>query len=298
MSAKPSDLKVTSSGLAQSGGTGAIGRLQGGELIEAPADVPVLEVENVSKHFGAVTACEDISLQLFSGEIVALAGHNGAGKSTVLKILSGVLQPDAGEIRLVGEPVRMQSVRAARAHGIETVPQELALAPKLSIAANIFLGRELIARPRFLRLRARRAMQAEAARLLVGLGVHFPQMKAKVGALSGGQAQAVAIARAIGWGRSVVVLDEPTAALGMHETQQVEQTIARMKDMRLGILIVSHDLDQMFRVADRIYVMYRGRIVGMEHTRETTRQRVGALIHGQVDNEQTAERSGEEATNA
>jgi D-xylose transport system ATP-binding protein len=288
MTAEPADLDVTPNGSDKSEASDAIGRLRGGELIDAPADVPILEVEKVTKHFGAVTACADVSLRLFPGEIVALAGHNGAGKSTVLKILTGVVHPDAGEIRLLGKPVRMRSVRAARTHGIETVPQELALAPKLSIAANIFLGRELIARPTFLRLRARRQMQAEAGRLLASLGVHVPQIRAKVGALSGGQAQAVAIARAIGWGRSVVVLDEPTAALGMHETQQVEQTIQRMKEMRLGILIVSHDLDQMFRVADRIYVMYRGRIVGTETTQETTPERIVTLIHGQT-NGKTAE---------
>jgi ABC-type sugar transport system ATPase subunit len=258
-----------------------IGGLQGDEdRREIPADVPVLEMRGVSKHFGAVIACESVELKVFGGEIVALAGHNGAGKSTVLKMLSGVIQPDAGEIRLLGEPVHLGSVRAARSHGIETVPQELALAPKLTIPANIFLGRELVARPRPLRLRARRQMEAEAARLLESLGVRIPQIRAKVGSLSGGQAQAVAIARAVGWGRGVVVLDEPTAALGLHETTQVEQTITRMKEMGLAILIVSHDLDQMFRLAGRIYVMYHGRVVGVQTTSQTTQERIGALIHG------------------
>ena len=266
-----------------------IGGLQAGEgRPEAPSGVPVLEMAGVTKRFGAVVACENVDLEVSAGEIVALAGHNGAGKSTVLKMLSGVIQPDAGEIRLLGTPTHLSSVRAARAHGIETVPQELALAPKLSIPANIFLGRELVARPRLLRLRARRQMEAEAEKLLESLGVRIPQIRARVGALSGGQAQAVAIARAVGWGRNVVVLDEPTAALGLRETKQVEQTITRMKDMGLAILIVSHDLDQMFRLAGRIYVMYHGRVVGVQTTSQTTPEKIGALIHGQQGQPGTA----------
>jgi D-xylose transport system ATP-binding protein len=268
-----------------SGGTarapGSFIGLQGTVRAELPTDVPVLEMHHVSKRFGAVVACQDVDLQVFGGEIVALAGHNGAGKSTVLKMLSGVVQPDSGELRLMGKPAHLNNVRAARARGIETVPQELALAPKLSVAANIFLGRELVGRPKFLRLRARRRMEEESGRLLESIGVHLPRLRVHAGALSGGQAQAVAIARAIGWGRNVVVLDEPTAALGLRETQQVELSIARMKELGLAILIVSHDLDQMFRLADRIYVMYHGRVVGMERTAETTRERIGALIHGQ-----------------
>lgn len=260
----------------------AIGRLETTPPPSAPGDQPVLEVHDVTKRFGAVVACQSVGLRVGGGEVVALAGHNGAGKSTVLKMLSGVYQPDEGEVRLFGRPAHLNSVRAARAHGIETVPQELALAPKLDVSANIFLGREMLRRPRFLRLRDRRSMEGEAERLLASLGVRLPRLRVNVGALSGGQAQAVAIARAVGWGRSVVVLDEPTAALGMHETAQVEQTIERMKKMGLAILLVSHDLDQMFRLADRIYVMHRGRVVGEETTSQTTQEKVGSLIHGQT----------------
>lgn len=246
------------------------------------ATAPILEMRHVTKRFSGVVACEDVNLELAAGEVVALAGHNGAGKSTVLKMLSGVQMPDAGEIRINGEPVRLHSVRSARAHGIETVPQELALAPKLSVAANIFLGRELLVRPTFLRIQARRRMEVEAKQMLAKLGARIPRMRAPVGSMSGGQRQAVAIARAVSWGQSVVVLDEPTAALGLHETEQVEQTVLRMKEMRLAILLVSHDLEQMFRLADRIYVMHHGRVVGMERTAETTREQIGALIHGQA----------------
>ncbi|HEX3617806.1 MAG TPA: ATP-binding cassette domain-containing protein [Solirubrobacteraceae bacterium] len=257
-----------------------IGRLQSAVKDDAPSDAPALELVGVSKRFGAVVACEDVNLEVGPGEVVALAGHNGAGKSTVLKMLAGVIQPDMGELRLRGQAVHLRSVRAARAHGIETVPQELALAPKLSIPANIFLGRELLLRPSFLRLRARRQMEVEATKVLESLGVRIPRIRAAAGSLSGGQAQAVAIARAVGWGRSVVVLDEPTAALGLHETAQVEQTVLRMKEMGLAILIVSHDLDQMFRLADRIYVLYHGRVVGVESTDDATPEKIGTLIHG------------------
>jgi simple sugar transport system ATP-binding protein len=246
----------------------------------AVAAGPVLEIRHLSKRFGAVVGCEDVGLEIGAGEIVALVGHNGAGKSTILKIVSGALQPDAGEILLHGQPTRLHNVRDAREQGIETVPQELALAPKQSVAANIFLGRELVARPTFLRLRARRAMDVEAQRLVGTLGVRVPHMRAKVGSLSGGQRQAIAIARAIGWGRSIVVLDEPTAALGVQETAQVEDAVTKMKAMRLGILLVSHDLDQVFRIADRVYVLYHGGIVGSESTHDTTREQVGSLIHG------------------
>lgn len=266
-------------------GEGVIGRLKVGRGDEAPPDVPALELRQVTKRYGAHVAAAQVDLRVFAGEVVALAGHNGAGKSTVLKILAGVHQPDAGEVQLLGRPVRLTSVRAARAHGIESVPQELALAPKLSIPANIFLGRELLIRPGITRVLARRRMQREAEQLLTSLGVKIPRIQAKVESLSGGQAQAVAIARAVGWGQSVVVLDEPTAALGLHETAQVEQTILRMKEMKLAILIVSHDLDQMFRLADRIYVMHQGRVVGAQTTAETTPEKIGALIHGQTGEE-------------
>lgn len=280
---QPTSDRKTQSGVPQiDSDDNAIGRLKTAPITSAPNDQPVLEVHDVTKRFGAVVACQSVGLRVGGGEVVALAGHNGAGKSTVLKMLSGVHQPDEGEVRLFGKPAHLNSVRAARAHGIETVPQELALAPKLDVSANIFLGREMLRRPRFLRLRDRRKMEAEAETLLGSLGVQLPKLRVHVGALSGGQAQAVAIARAVGWGRSVVVLDEPTAALGMRETSQVEQTIERMKDMGLAILLVSHDLDQMFRLADRIYVMYRGRVVGQETTSETTREKIGSLIHGQA----------------
>lgn len=238
----------------------------------------ILELREVEKRFGGVVACEGVTLKLHAGEVVALVGNNGAGKSTVLRIISGAQLPDAGVVAVGGRPVRLRSVRVARQFGIEAVPQELALAPKLDVATNIFLGRELKIGPRWLGLLARRRMEAEARRLTAMLGAQIPRMKAKVGTLSGGQRQAVAIARAVGWGQRVIVLDEPTAALGVNETAQVERAIQHMKELRLGVLLVSHDLEQVFRVADRIYVLYHGHIVGMEETASSSHERIVSLI--------------------
>ncbi|MCU1489571.1 MAG: rbsA 14 [Acidimicrobiaceae bacterium] len=252
-----------------------------GAAVSPTADpMPVLELRKVSKHFGGVAACDRVDLQVGAGEVVAIVGHNGAGKSTILRIVSGAQPPDEGQIFMSGQPVRLRSVRDARAHGIETVPQELALAPKLDVAANVFLGREEVARPRLFRFLARRGMEREARRLIGSLGVQIPDLRAKVGSLSGGQRQGVAIARALSWGRTVVVLDEPTAALGVRETEEVEKTVLHMKGLGLGILLVSHDLDQVFRVADRVYVLYHGRVVGSMRPSESTHEAVLALITG------------------
>jgi ABC-type sugar transport system ATPase subunit len=254
---------------------------------KAKRDIPVLELRHITKRFGGLVACRDVSLHVTSGEIVALVGNNGAGKSTILRIVSGALPPDSGELLLAGEPVRLRSVREARAHGIEAVPQELALAPKLNVAANIFLGRELLRRPREARLLARRKMDEEARKLIETLGSHIPSMRAKAGTLSGGQRQAIAIARALGWGRSVVVLDEPTAALGVHETSQVEKAVLQMKEMQLGVLLVSHDLDQVFRLADRVYVLYHGAIAGLERPSGSTQDKIVSLITGTAGSDQS-----------
>jgi ABC-type sugar transport system ATPase subunit len=254
---------------------------------KAKRDIPVLELRHITKRFGGVVACLDVSLHVNSGEIVALVGNNGAGKSTILRIVSGALPPDSGELLLAGEPVRLRSVREARAHGIEAVPQELALAPKLNVAANIFLGRELLRRPREARLLARRKMDEEARKLIETLGSHIPSMRAKAGTLSGGQRQAIAIARALGWGRSVVVLDEPTAALGVHETSQVEKAVLQMKEMQLGVLLVSHDLDQVFRLADRVYVLYHGAVAGLERPSGSTQDKIVSLITGTAGGDQS-----------
>jgi simple sugar transport system ATP-binding protein len=243
-------------------------------------EVPALELQHVTRRFGGLVACSDVGLTVMCGEIVALVGNNGAGKSTVLRIVCGADRPDDGEVLLLGRPTSLNSVREARAHGIEAVPQELALAPKLNVYSNMFLGRELLLGPRVFRFLARRKMEDEARRIIADLGVDMPRLRAKVGSLSGGQRQAVAVARAVGWGSSVVVLDEPTAALGVHETERVENTIRSMRENRLAVLLVSHDLNQVFRLADRVYVLNHGRIVGMERPTESTHERIVSLITG------------------
>jgi ABC-type sugar transport system ATPase subunit len=243
-------------------------------------DAPVLELRNVGKHFGGVTAISGISMHVATGEVVALVGNNGAGKSTVMRIVCGVHVPDSGEIYVGGQHVRFRSPRDARAHGIEAVPQELALAGYLHVAANIFLGREITRGPGPLAPLNRRKMRARAAELLGGFGVRVPDMHARVKDLSGGQQQGIAISRAMAWGSRLVVLDEPTAALGIHETSQVETVIGGLARQGGTVLLVSHQLDQVFRVADRIYVLRHGRLVGCRRTRDADPDEVVSLITG------------------
>ncbi len=241
---------------------------------------PMLELRDVAKHFGGVHAVAGVSLQVRKGEVVALVGNNGAGKSTIIHMSSGVYPPDSGSVVVSGRAVRMRSARDARDLGIELVPQELALAKHLSATANIFLGREMTRRFGPVRLLDKRAMRKRGAELIEGFGIHIPSLAARVFDMSGGQQQGVAIARALAWGSQMVLLDEPTAALGVEETARVEQTIRQMRASNVAILLVSHNLDQVFRVSDRIYVLRRGRIEGHVKTDETNESEVVALITG------------------
>jgi ABC-type sugar transport system ATPase subunit len=241
---------------------------------------PILELRNVTKRFGGVVAVAGLSMEVAQGEVVALVGNNGAGKSTVMRMVCGVHQPDAGEMLVSGARVRFRSPREARAHGIEAVPQELALAGYLSVAANIFLGREMAWGRGPLAPLSRRKMRARAGELVTSFGVHIPDMSVRVRDLSGGQQQGVAISRAMAWGSRLVVLDEPTAALGVHETGQVEEAIGRTSGHGAGVLLVSHQLDQVFRVADRVYVLRRGELVGHRRTADSSPDEVVSLITG------------------
>jgi ABC-type sugar transport system ATPase subunit len=222
----------------------------------------------------------DVSLELRASEVVALVGNNGAGKSTVLRIASGVVEPDSGKLYLDGKPIDLHGPRDARALGMETVPQELSLAPHLSVAANMFLGREIVRGWGPFRILNKSLMRRRTAELIGGFGIHIPDFGARVFDLSGGQQQGVAIGRALAWGSRVIVLDEPTAALGIEETARVESTVIRMREAGVASLLVSHNLDQVFRVSNRIYVMRRGRIVGERVTGETTPDEIVALITG------------------
>ncbi|MGH3434904.1 MAG: ATP-binding cassette domain-containing protein [Sciscionella sp.] len=242
--------------------------------------VPVLELDGVTKHFGGVAAVAGVSVTVGRGEVVALVGNNGAGKSTIMRMVCGVHRPDSGEVRVDGKAVKFHSPRDARTAGVEAVPQELALAGYLTVAANIFLGRELRhGWGPFAPLR-RRAMTKRAAELIEGFGITIPNMRARARDLSGGQQQGVAIGRAVAWGSQLVVLDEPTAALGVHETEQVENTVKKMRSSGVSAMLVSHQIDQVFRVADRVYVLRQGQLVGERVIASTTPEEIVSLITG------------------
>ena len=245
---------------------------------EATAATPVLRLRNLRKSFGGVVALEDFSLDLHAGEIVALVGDNGAGKSTVVKIVSGIHAPAAGSMELEGRPAVYRDARGARANGIEVVHQDLALASLQPVYMNVFLGREPTRGP-FRRL-DRRNMVRETERLLDQLDVRVPSVRAAVRDLSGGQRQGVAIARATHWAGKIVLLDEPTAALGVAETTRVERQIEALREHALAVLVVSHNLDQVFRLADRICVLRRGVHAGTRAVGETDKNEIVSMITG------------------
>ncbi|MET0731296.1 MAG: ATP-binding cassette domain-containing protein [Solirubrobacterales bacterium] len=239
---------------------------------------PLVRLERVRKEFQAVVAVEDLTLELHPGEIVALVGDNGAGKSTVVKCLAGVYPPTSGRILLEGRPVRFSSPLDARTQGIEAVLQDLALAAAQPVYMNVFLGRELVKGP--LRWLDRAAMTTETKALLDELGVRVGSPTQPVRTLSGGQRQGVAIARAMLWAQRLVLLDEPTAALGVAETRRAEELIRRLRDRGRAILLVSHSLDQVFRLADRICVLRRGKQVGVRQRSETGADELVEMITG------------------
>jgi fructose transport system ATP-binding protein len=227
---------------------------------------PILEARGLVKHYGHVQALRGADLELYPNEILAIIGDNGAGKSSLIRALSGALQPDDGEIRLDGHRVQFRSPRDARGAGIETVYQDLAVAPALDIAANIFLGRELRrAGPlgRILRMLDKPTMRREATRHFSELKIGVQSITQPVEDLSGGQRQGVAVARAAAWARRLVIMDEPTAALGVKETGQVVDLIRRVRESGLPVILISHDMTHVFELADRINIMRLGRRVAV-----------------------------------
>jgi ABC-type sugar transport system ATPase subunit len=239
---------------------------------------PLVRIERVRKEFGGVVALEEVTLDVNAGDIVALVGDNGAGKSTIVKCIAGVHTPTSGWIMLEGKPVHFSGPLDARSVGIEAVFQDLALANAQPVYMNVFLGRELVKGP--LQRLDRQAMAAETQILLDDLDVRIDSPYKMTRDLSGGQRQGVAIARAVHWAQRLVLMDEPTAALGVEETRRVEELIRRMRDRGRAILIVSHSLDQVFRLADRICVLRRGTQVGVRRTSETTGDEIVAMITG------------------
>ncbi len=222
-----------------------------------PGAPPTLRARHVSKRFGGVVALDDVSIDVAAGQITGLVGDNGAGKSTLIRIISAVLEADSGTIELDGAPVQFTSPAEARAAGIETVYQDLALAGNMPVWANIYLGRELTRGPAFLNMLDKPRMAAEAREMLSHLSRNMPPIEAPTALLSGGQRQAIAIARAAAWGSKVIIMDEPTAALGPAETRAVEEVISGLRARGFAVLIISHNLEQVFRLADSVWVMRR-----------------------------------------
>jgi simple sugar transport system ATP-binding protein len=249
---------------------------------------PLLEARGISKRFGQVHALDSADFSAFGGEVVALIGDNGAGKSTLVKTLSGTIRPDSGEIYLEGKQVHFSNPLDAQRGGIETVYQDLALAPDLDAAANLHLGRELYLIP-FLKVLDRRAMRERAKAAFANLGVELPDVHAPVVTLSGGQRQSVAVARAVSYASKVIFMDEPTAALGVVQRGRVLDTMRRVRDRGIGVVLISHNMPEVLAVSDRIEVLRLGRRVATYRGRDTSvEELVGAMtgalaMHGPAD---------------
>ena len=241
----------------------------------------ILETRGFTKHYGGVQALNDADFTMYADEHIAIVGDNGAGKSTFVRNITGVEQPTAGEVLIDGQPVRFKAPTDARAHGIETVYQNLALADHLNVPENIFLGREEVYfefGP--LSWLKKNALVKRADDLLAQTGIKIPDAKQPVAGMSGGQRQCVAISRAAGWGSKLIIMDEPTAALGIQETTRVENIIRGLKERGVPVIIVSHNLRQVFNLVDRIVVFRQGRIAGVLDAKTASGNEVVAMITG------------------
>ena len=236
---------------------------------------PLVEMRDIRVAFGGVHAVDGVSVDLYPGEVVALVGGNGAGKSTLIRTLSGAHPADSGQIYVNGELVTIHVPRDAQKHGIETIYQTLALADNIDAAGNVFLGREMRTATGAL---DDAAMASATREVMKRLNPRFTNLKTAVGWLSGGQRQAVAIARAIHFNPKILIMDEPTAALGPAETSQVHDLVARLKSQGIGIFLISHDIHDVFDLADRISVMLQGKLVGTVDKHEVTKDEVLAMI--------------------
>ena len=236
---------------------------------------PLLEMRNISIHFGGIKAVDDVSIDVMPGEVVGLLGHNGAGKSTLIKILSGAYKKDSGEIYIDGKKVEIENPRDARDHNIETIYQTLALSDNLDAASNLFLGREITTA---FGLLDETAMEAESRKIMARLNPNFQRFSEPVRSLSGGQRQSVAIARAVYFNARILIMDEPTAALGVHETAMVADLIKELKAQGLGIFLISHDTREMMELCDRVSVMKNGQLIGTARVEDVTEDDILSMI--------------------
>ncbi|MAJ03391.1 MAG: ABC transporter ATP-binding protein [Marinovum sp.] len=240
--------------------------------------IPLVEIKDLSIAFGGIKAVDQASVDLFPGEVVAILGHNGAGKSTLIKVLSGAYKRDGGQIFVNGEEADINNPRDAKQYGIETIYQTLAVADNVDAAANLYLGREILTSFGTL---DDAAMEAEARKVMGRLNPNFQRFKEPVSKLSGGQRQSVAIARAILFNARILIMDEPTAALGPQETEQVSELIQQLKKEGIGIFLISHDIHDVFDLADRVAVMKNGQMVGYARTEDVSKDEVlGMIIMG------------------
>ena len=246
---------------------------------------PILELKNLTKRFGGLTAVDSVNMKIFPGEVVALLGDNGAGKSTLIKMISGVYQPTNGQILFEQKPVSIQNPTDALRYGIETIYQDLALAENLNVYSNIFLGREKLKKfMGLVNIVDHTYMHAEAEKVLDRLDIKIPSLKNRIGMLSGGQRQAVAISRSIYWDAKLLIMDEPTAALGVAEQKKVLDLILTLKSQNVPVIIISHQIHDVFSVADRIIVLRRGFKAGERLVNETTQDEVVGMIVGTIEN--------------
>jgi D-xylose transport system ATP-binding protein len=241
----------------------------------AEQSAPLVEMRDISIAFGGIKAVDHVSLDLYPGEVVGLLGHNGAGKSTLIKILSGAYKRDSGDIKINGAEAEIENPRDAKSYGIETIYQTLALADNVDAASNLFLGREIKTRWGTL---DDVAMEAQAREVMGRLNPNFRRFKEPVKKLSGGQRQSVAIARAIHFNARILIMDEPTAALGPAETAQVGELIKQLKAEGIGIFLISHDIHDVFDLADRVTVMKNGQVVGTGKVKDLTPDEVLGMI--------------------
>jgi len=257
------------------------------------ATAPLLELRGVSKRFGAVQALDDVDFGVRAGEVIGLVGDNGAGKSTLVKVMSGIYSPDQGEYRFDGEPRTVHGPNDATRLGVATVYQDLALCDNLDVVENLFIGSEVTTGP--LHVLDETAMEQRSRELLKTLSTTIPSVRSEVGTMSGGQRQQVAIARSLLGEPKVVLLDEPTAALGVPQTRQVLQLVRNLRDRGLAVVLISHNLENVFEVCDRIFVMRLGRRAGDFGVDEATHEQIIAAITGLGQSAKAGSNGGENA---